>query len=316
MVRFSRSHIRFGTFERFHYLGRTDLIQTLLDHVIEYYYPHLTAQSTQESNGDRYLQFYKELVQRVAELAAQWMSIGFCHAVLNTDNMSITGESFDYGPYAFINQFDPQFTAAYFDYFGRYCYGNQPRVCEWNLQMLQVPLKGVLNPFEMEAALTEFDRHYQTAYREQMLQKLGFELGLDSVTTEVGDELLRLTLQLLWESKVGYHDFFMALRQQFSPDWRDNAQTIFNQAVNEAPPEHSDAVNTSLEQWQQFYHQVLNSLPADEMESIARRLNRHNPTTVIIRPEIEAIWEPIVQDDNWQPFYDLLKQIRECVEDA
>lgn len=316
MVRFSRSHIRFGTFERFHYLGRTDLIQTLLDHVIEYYYPHLTAQSTQESNGDRYLQFYKELVQRVAELAAQWMSIGFCHAVLNTDNMSITGESFDYGPYAFINQFDPQFTAAYFDYFGRYCYGNQPRVCEWNLQMLQVPLKGVLNPFEMEAALTEFDRHYQTAYRERMLQKLGFELGLDSVTTEVGDELLRLTLQLLWESKVGYHDFFMALRQQFSPDWRDNAQTIFNQAVNEAPPEHSDAVNTSLEQWQQFYHQVLNSLPADEMESIARRLNRHNPTTVIIRPEIEAIWEPIVQDDNWQPFYDLLKQIRECVEDA
>lgn len=312
MVRFSRSHIRFGTFERLHYLGRTDLIQTLLDHVIEYYYPHLMP----ESSGDRYLQFYRELVQRVAELVAQWMSVGFCHAVLNTDNMSITGESFDYGPYAFINQFDPQFTAAYFDYFGRYCYGNQPRVCEWNLQMLQVPLKALLNPLDLEAALTEFDRHYQIAYRERMLQKLGFELGLDSVTPDVGDELLRLTLQLLWESKVGYHDFFMALRQQFSPDWRDNAQTIFDQAVNEAPPDHTDAVNASLNQWRQFYHHVLNSLPADEMEAIARRLNRHNPTTVIIRPEIEAIWEPIAQDDNWQPFYDLLKQIRESVEDA
>ncbi|HEY9807525.1 MAG TPA: YdiU family protein, partial [Candidatus Obscuribacterales bacterium] len=84
MVRFNRSHIRFGTFERLHYLQRKDLIQKLLDHVIEYYYPHLQEES------DRYARFYAELVQRVAELAAQWMSVGFCHAVLNTDNMSIT----------------------------------------------------------------------------------------------------------------------------------------------------------------------------------------------------------------------------------
>jgi len=88
MVRFSKSHIRFGTFERLHYLGRPDLMTPLLDHVIELYYGHLLAvQDPQE----RYAQFYAELVQRVAHLAAQWMSVGFCHAVLNTDNMSITG---------------------------------------------------------------------------------------------------------------------------------------------------------------------------------------------------------------------------------
>src|SRR6476646_4868721 len=109
MVRFNLSHIRFGTFERLHYLKRKDLIQKLLDHVIEYYYPHLQGES------DRYARFYAELVQRVAELAAQWMSVGFCHAVLNTDNMSITGESFDYGPYAFMDRYDLRFTAAYFD---------------------------------------------------------------------------------------------------------------------------------------------------------------------------------------------------------
>ena len=120
MVRLAQTHIRFGTFERLHYLGRQDLIQTLLDHAIATYYPHL------QGSDQRYLQFYTELVQRVAELTAQWMSVGFCHAVLNTDNMSIAGESFDYGPYAFIPQYDPQFTAAYFDYFGRYCYSNQP----------------------------------------------------------------------------------------------------------------------------------------------------------------------------------------------
>jgi serine/tyrosine/threonine adenylyltransferase len=92
MIRFSRSHIRFGTFERLYYIKRPDLIEKLLDHVIEIYYSEVKGQ-----NPERYLQFYRELVKRVAQLAAQWMAAGFCHGVLNTDNMSITGESFDYG---------------------------------------------------------------------------------------------------------------------------------------------------------------------------------------------------------------------------
>lgn len=307
MVRFSRSHIRFGTFERFHYLGRKDLIQNLLDHVIEYYYPHLLDQE------DRYLRFYAELVQRVADLVAQWMSVGFCHAVLNTDNMSITGESFDYGPYAFINQYDPKFTAAYFDYSGRYCYGNQANACYWNLQMLQVPLKAWIDPLAMEQALSQFTPVYETTYRVRMLRKLGFEIGLDQISNELGEALLKQTLQLLWESKVGYHDFFMALRQQFSPHWREHPDQIFNQVVNEAPEHQADAVNHCLERWRSLYHQALSSLPIDEMETITQRLGQHNPTTVIIRPEIEAIWQAITLEDDWNPFYDLLKRIQDAV---
>lgn len=323
MVRLSRSHIRFGTFERLHYLGRKDLIQNLLDHVLHYYYPHLVEASGDE--GDRYARFYTELVQRVAALTAQWMSVGFCHAVLNTDNMSISGESFDYGPYAFITQFDPQFTAAYFDYFGRYCYGNQPAACQWNLQMLQVPLKGMIDPFEMEAALTQFDSHYQTAYRQRMLHKLGFELGLNHVPVEVADELLRLTLQLLWESKAGYHDFFMALRQQFSHTWRDSADSVTDSVLSQAiePASQgapmnagSDTITVLFDRWRQFYHQILNSLPASEMDAIARRLCQHNPTTLLLRPEIEAVWQTIAMDDDWQPFYDLLKRIQTSVADV
>ncbi|MFN7658643.1 MAG: protein adenylyltransferase SelO, partial [Dolichospermum sp.] len=87
MIRMSKSHIRFGTFERLNYFQRPDLTQKLLDHVIEQYYPHLQAED------DKYALFYAELVQRVAKLVAQWMAAGFCHAVLNTDNVSITGES-------------------------------------------------------------------------------------------------------------------------------------------------------------------------------------------------------------------------------
>ena len=92
MIRMNRSHIRFGTFERLNYLKRPDLTKKLLDHVIEVYYPHLVNEQ------EKYALFYAELVERVAKLVAQWMAAGFCHAVLNTDNMSITGESFDYGP--------------------------------------------------------------------------------------------------------------------------------------------------------------------------------------------------------------------------
>ncbi|MCU0526326.1 MAG: YdiU family protein [Elainella sp. Prado103] len=336
MVRFSRSHIRFGTFERLHYLGRKDLIQILLDHVIQYYYPHLQHQE------DAYLKFYTELVQGVADLTAQWMTVGFCHAVLNTDNMAITAESFDYGPYGFINQFNPSFTAAYFDYSGRYCYGNQPSACLWNLQMLQVPLKAVLDPFAMEQALTEFESRYQTTYRQQMLRKLGFEEGVD-LSTEVGDELLRRTLKLLWESQVEYHGFFKSLRLAFQFSWRRDLNHISLRALglvrganlsDVQPPESQDleaqnpetqeaqnsetevpeAVVNCFEQWRQFYYQVLQSMPESELPMIARRLSQHNPLIVIVRPEIEAVWEAIDQEDNWIPFNNLLQQIWGAVE--
>ena len=134
MVRFSRSHIRFGSFERLDYHDRPDLMAKLLEHVIDVYYP---GPRLYRDRQERFLSFYDDLVDRVAALAAQWMAAGFCHGVLNTDNMSITGESFDYGPYAFIDRYDPSFTAAYFDHDGRYSYGNQPGICQLNLKALQ-----------------------------------------------------------------------------------------------------------------------------------------------------------------------------------
>lgn len=296
MVRLSRSHIRFGTFERLHYLQRQDLIRKLLDHVIEQYYPHLQGQS------DRYARFYAELVQRVASLAAQWMSVGFCHGVLNTDNMSITGESFDYGPYAFIQTYDPRFTAAYFDYYGRYSYGNQPLVCRLNLEMLQAPLAAVVPVAEMEAGLGQFEEHYQRVYQQQMLQKLGFE----SPPPPAAAKLLSLTLEFLSQSQVGYHSFFQQLTRQFSPGWRQASHLILHRVEQIKASEHL----ALLERWRQVYHQLLVQLPESEMDAIARRLRQTNPETVLLRSEIEAVWEPITTEDNWQPFYNLVKQVQ------
>jgi len=298
MVRFSRSHIRFGSFERLYRMQRPDLVRQLLDHAIAIYYPQLQGQPDADAR------FYAELVQRVAELAAQWMSVGFCHAVLNTDNMSITGESFDYGPYAFIQRYDPSFTAAYFDYYGRYAYANQPGICKLNLEMLQVPLSLVIPPTALEAGLRLFDDHYIQTYRQRMLAKL----GLVELPDEQANDLVYRTLQLLLEVPISYHDFFLQLRQNFSFRWRDDATGILQHTLRaeDAPP-------SSLAPWQQVYHQALSQRPEDEMTAVKQRLESHNPDRVIIRPEIEAIWEPIVEADNWEPFYELLRSIRKSV---
>ncbi len=298
MVRFSRSHIRFGTFERLNYLKRKDLIQKLLDHVIDYYYSHLN----QVESIDRYAQFYTELVQRVAQLVAQWMAAGFCHAVLNTDNMSITGESFDYGPFAFLPSYNPDFTAAYFDHGGRYSYGNQPGICKLNLELLQQPLAAVIDPAEMTVALGKFEEYYFPVYKELMLCKLGFEGEI----TPVRNELLATTLQLLSDTQVGYHQFFFEISQAFKLRWSKDLNTILNET--ELMPEVVG--NSGFQQWLQLYHQALSDLPELERGLVGDVLTKSNPRTILLRPQIESIWDPIAQSNDWDPFYDLLAKIR------
>ena len=291
MIRFSRSHIRFGTFERLHYIQRPDLIEKLLDNVIAIYYPDIP------DTKDKYSKFYAELVERVALLAAQWMAAGFCHGVLNTDNMSITGESFDYGPYAFIPTFNPRFTAAYFDYSGRYSYGNQPYICKLNLEMLQIPLSLVINKSDLEAGLSQFDNYYHRNYQKLMLQKLGFIEESELYT----EELLTTTIQLLRDTDIGYHAFFAELATGFNHGWREDGSLILENAV------FSQKIS---DHWRSIYHRCLNNLPKSEMEIIGDRLVFNNPKTALLRPVIESIWLPITEENNWQPFYNLLEKIQ------
>jgi uncharacterized protein YdiU (UPF0061 family) len=300
MVRMSKSHIRFGTFERSHYLQRPDLTKKLLDHVIENYYQHLSAK---KQENDRYALFYAELVKRVAELVAQWMAAGFCHGVLNTDNMSITGESFDYGPYAFIPTYDLYFTAAYFDYYKRYCYGQQPSICHLNLELLQQPLKVIINQADMTTGLARFEEYYRSHYRCLMLKKLGFA----ELPNPEGEELLRLTITFLHDSQVGYHQFFSEMARTFSIKWRDDPALVMN-GSDTVPAVGSSA---AFDNWCLLYHQILNNhFHPDELEKIAQILTDNNPQTALLRPVIESVWEPIAEEDNWQPFYDLVQKLQ------
>ena len=306
MVRFSHSHIRFGTFERLSYLKKPALIRKLLNHVIEIYYPHLLST---EDEQERYALWFAELSERLATLVAQWMTAGFCHAVLNTDNMSITGESFDYGPFAFMDEYDPKFTAAYFDYSGLYCYGNQPGACYWNLEKLAIALADVVDAAGLEAGLAQYQPKYAEAYCDRTLQKLGFTPSLArtlSKTDGLRRDLLSQTITLLEETHVGYHDFFTAITQQFTPEWQTDTELILTAAVEKSDPPAAEL----LKAWRQLYQKALSQLPLDKMPDVQSCLQSTNPKTVLLRPQIEAVWTPITEKDNWQPFYDLLKKVQ------
>ena len=129
-MRLSHSHIRIGSFQRLAYLEDVAGLQHLLDYAIATYYPELAGAA------DPTAAFLTAVVARVARLGAQYIAAGFVHGVLNTDNINITGESFDYGPWRFIPTYDPGFTAAYFDQTGLYSFGRQPDALAWNLTRL------------------------------------------------------------------------------------------------------------------------------------------------------------------------------------
>jgi serine/tyrosine/threonine adenylyltransferase len=299
MIRVQESHIRFGTFERLDALGRRDLIGRLLDHTIEVYYPHLAQEEA------RYSLFYAELSDRVATLVAQWMAAGFCHAVLNTDNMAITGESFDYGPFAFLPTFDPEFTAAYFDHGGRYSYSNQPGICKWNLQMLQSPLKHVISSGDLEAGLSGYEEQYGKVYRTLMLAKLGFDVDLENGDDVLARELLKVTIELLHKSQVGYHEFFAQLANVFKPEWRSNKTLILAEVEV-----MNDEIRSLFDQWRALYFKMLNSRPEADLEEIHQCLKKCNPEVMMTRPTIEALWAKIDQENDWTAFYELLGKIQ------
>jgi uncharacterized protein YdiU (UPF0061 family) len=291
MIRMSRSHIRFGTFERLYYIKRPDLIKKLLDFVIDIYYPEI------ELTADCYGLFYQELVKRHAQLVAQWMAAGFCHGVLNTDNMSITGESFDYGPYGFIPTYDPRFTAAYFDYGKLYCYGNQPLRIKVNLEMLHLPLMTIIPPRILEAALNDFDDYYETAYNQEVLRKLGLE-GL----VDLGDDLIEATVDVLKTSQVGYHQFFIDLMTQINRGWWQDYSTIL---------ENSKLPEANWENWRKLYHKALKKVSPDNIDNVIQCLHKSNSKIPLLRPQIESTWEAIANENNWQPFEELVNKIQE-----
>ncbi|GAA4693951.1 YdiU family protein [Kocuria gwangalliensis] len=208
LTRVASSHLRVGSFQYARATGNVDLLRRLADHAIDRHYPD-AADAEQP-----YLALFEAVVAAQAELVAQWMLVGFVHGVMNTDNMTISGETIDYGPCAFMDAFDPRALYSSIDETGRYAYGNQPFVAEWNLARFGETLLPLMDDDQDNAvsrlseALGAFRAQYSDAWSAGMRDKLGLPEDLDrEVTAPLIDELIAL----LREHRVDYTSFFRDL---------------------------------------------------------------------------------------------------------
>jgi uncharacterized protein YdiU (UPF0061 family) len=191
LTRVASSHIRVGTFEFFGSRGDTASLQQLADHVIARHYPDLADEA------DKYEKLLEAVVIRQARLVAQWMHIGFIHGVMNTDNMTVSGETIDYGPCAFMEAYHPSTVFSFIDRQGRYAYANQPSIAQWNLARLAECLMMIFAneaeaPERANAALASFKTHFQKAYLDGLRRKIGLRDAQDDDASLLADLFTRM----------------------------------------------------------------------------------------------------------------------------
>jgi uncharacterized protein YdiU (UPF0061 family) len=215
LTRLAQSHVRFGHFEHFFRRGEKDQVRVLADHVIAEYFP--------ESVGD-HAAWFGEVVKRTAIMVAEWQAVGFAHGVMNTDNMSILGLTIDYGPYGFMDAYDPQFICNHTDEQGRYSFVNQPVIAHWNLRALALALSSLIPTDTLIEKLATFEEHFGGTYHGLMRAKLG-------LTREVeGDnQLIGGLLALMARTKA---DYTLSFRNLTGAD--DDWLALFGAAQNEA----------------------------------------------------------------------------------
>ncbi|MRS88616.1 YdiU family protein [Enterobacteriaceae bacterium RIT714] len=202
LMRIAQSHVRFGHFEHFYYRREPEKVRQLADFVIHHHWPQW------EDEADKYILWFRDVVSRTASLMACWQTVGFAHGVMNTDNMSILGLTMDYGPYGFLDDYQPEFICNHSDYQGRYRFENQPAVGLWNLQRLAQ----ALSPFIAVDALNDALDSYQEILLQQYGKLMRRKLGL--MTQEKGDnDILNALFALMAREGSDYTRTFRMLSQ-------------------------------------------------------------------------------------------------------
>jgi uncharacterized protein YdiU (UPF0061 family) len=200
LLRMAPSHVRFGSFEVFYYRRQVERVRQLADYVIERHYPHLA------DDPDRHARLLYEVATGTARLIAQWQAVGFAHGVMNSDNMSIVGLTLDYGPFGFLDEYNPSFICNHSDGRGRYAFHHQPDIGYFNLRCLAQALEPLVPDEPARAALDAYEATFAECYWSHMRRKVGFS------ESRSGDEaLIRDLLTLLLADHVDYPNFFRAL---------------------------------------------------------------------------------------------------------
>lgn len=290
LVRLQHSHVRIGTFQRLAYLEQPEQMGALIDHVIAFYYPRHAGLAFEA----RVAAMLGEIVEAQARLAASWMGAGFVHGVLNTDNLNVTGESFDYGPWRFLPVCDPSFTAAYFDQTGLYAFGRQPEAVSWALAQLAGALTLVhADVAPLEAELQRFAPIYQNELRTCVIDRLNLLLG------DWQDDLEFASLMFGWmtESQVGFDQFFF--------DWYGGAVSAERATKSPHAALYAAAefapVREGLER---------RTAPGAAADMDHPYFQRTTPVTMLIE-DVEAIWAAIDERDDWSLFEAKLADIEQ-----
>ncbi|CAM3439923.1 MULTISPECIES: protein adenylyltransferase SelO [Yersinia] len=202
LLRVAESHVRFGHFEHFYYRQQPVQVKQLADYVIARHWPNLADEARP------YLAWFTDVVERTARMIASWQTVGFAHGVMNTDNMSILGITMDYGPFGFLDDYQPDYICNHTDHQGRYAFDNQPAVAYWNLHRLGQSLSGLLMAEELQQALDAYEPALMAAYGQQMRAKLGF-----FTTDKQDNDLLTGLLSLMMKEKQDYTRTFRRLSE-------------------------------------------------------------------------------------------------------
>lgn len=267
MVRLQHSHIRFGSFQRHAYLEDKGALAALTDYCITHFYP----------DADGAAGLLAAACKSSANMVASWMAAGFVHGVMNTDNMNITGESFDYGPYRFLETLQSGYTAAYFDHNGLYAFARQPEIMYWNLAQLAQSLSLIAEDEALIAALEGFAPAYRAALGHHVFRRLGLrQTNIEADTTFVMETLRWLeAAQMPWP--------------QFWHDWCGGAD---RKGFASASPNAAFYTGEAFDAWFKALSQFE---PAQN--------GPHAPTPPsLLYAEIGELWAPIAEMDDWSAF--------------
>ena len=297
LTRVASSHIRVGTFQYFAARRDTDGVRQLADHVIARHYPEVA------DNERRYLALLSAVIARQADLVARWLLVGFIHGVMNTDNTSISGETIDYGPCAFMDHYDPKQVFSSIDEMGRYAYANQPRIAQWNLTRLAECLLPLISEdqdkavTEAQAAIGEFVEIFDAAYQAGLRRKLGLFTARDD------DRVL--AQDLLDAMAKNQADFTLAFRRlsdaALDPDRDGEVRQLF------ADP-------AAYDEWAVRWRQRLGGEPQTPAERQAA-MRSVNPAFIPRNHRVEAVIEAAVNRDDFAPFEELLTVLSKPYDD-
>ena len=281
LTRVASSHIRVGTFEYAAARGKTDEIRALTDYTIRRHFPELSE------NRNPYLAFLRAVIERQASLIARWLLVGFIHGVMNTDNMALCGETIDYGPCAFMDAYDPDTVFSSIDHHGRYAYGRQPQIAQWNLARFAETLLPLIHddPQEAVPVAKEAIDGFSDIFRHFWLTGMRAKLGLFNQEADDG-ALVEDLLDCMHRHTMDFTNTFLSLASGSLP---------------EKPADQSP----DFRQWHDRWQARLKRQP-DSLEASRRLMNTHNPAVIPRNHRVEEALDAAVEQADFTVMEKLL----------